>query len=370
MPPDSFAHVEAVLQQEARRVVRALADAAAAARRSPVARQLAQAPAQLVERDVDRARARAGGELGRSRARRAPAPSVAEVLPVAPAACRRAGRWRRSCRRGSPGPSRRRTAARSRARPRSRSCTVPPSWIAIAITSMRFVDALLADRLRAEDAPVRAREQRASGGSAARPGSSRRGGRGAGRPSRSRRSPARAQRLLAGAGARRRSGRRRRTTAVALHAAEARVARRRSPRPRRGPGGWPGRPAARAGSCAGDDVAHLDRVAHRPDVRVAGAHLRRRRAMPPRSPISSPARLAPAPSPAARRCARMTRSAASRAPLATRATRARRRRAARSRRRRRPARRSTPCARRCCASGAAISGSSGGITCVSLSSDA
>ena len=64
MPPESVLRLEAVLQQDARRVVGALARAADDVDLA-VARQLAQARAQLTQRDVDRARHALHRELHR-----------------------------------------------------------------------------------------------------------------------------------------------------------------------------------------------------------------------------------------------------------------------------------------------------------------
>ena len=126
MPPEMFLAVEAVLQQDARRVVGAPAGAADD-EDLPVARQLAEPRAELRQRDVDRARHRLHREFrGIAHVEQE---AAVRCRPSARSACRRAADCRPPSRRSSPGPSRCRTAARSTARPpRGRRRSAPPGW--------------------------------------------------------------------------------------------------------------------------------------------------------------------------------------------------------------------------------------------------
>ena len=229
---------------------------------------------------------------------------------------------------------------------------MPPSWIAVAITSMRFSTPSAADRLRAEHAPVRHREEqlqvdrlraRVVAGVVARVEVDLLEVGDAGAP----------EPLLARAGrgdgqAEDADDRRR------LHAAEA----RRAPGDRLG--GDAALPVRRPGErhdrlLAGDDVAHLDRVADRPDVRIGGAHLRRRRRCRRAAPSASPASRA-RPVSGRTPIARMTRSAGSRAPLSVSDDERPVRRRPRSPRGRRRAAASRPSREVLARPGAAISG--------------
>ena len=319
-----------------------------------------EACTQLVERDVDDPRQLLDGQLlGVTHVE-----EEAAVLrrPSGRSACRRSARSGRSCPRGSPDPWRHRTAGRSRARPprgHARCRRAGSPW-----RSRRFAcprPRCRPPRRRGCARPARRRG--VSGGSAARPGSSRHGDPGGDRSSRTRgrrRAPVPRSRRST-----RSSCRGVPTTAVAC------TPRKCGSRPAMDSAAT--RPCRFAGPASGSTVSWPVRTSRTSLCRIAdGPHAWIRR---PHLPVGDDAAAWADREPGGARqlrlgrtpIARITRSASSRAPDSAITTSPPVVTASISARPSSMCSR-TPLASRCCMIGAAISGSSGGITCRSFSS--